>query len=74
MQEGPGAGLHPHVLGDIVVSTEQAARQAPDGDLEREIVRLLVHGLCHLLGHDHATKKQARAMQAEERRLLDALP
>jgi len=73
MQEGQGADVCPGLLGDVVVSVEQAARQAPSGDLERELVRLLVHGLCHLLGLDHGTRREAALMQAEERRLLGAL-
>ena len=76
MQEGPGAGLHPlTLLGDVVISTQQAARQAGRGAgaLEREIARLLVHGLCHLLGHDHGRVAAARRMEAAERRLLEAL-
>lgn len=73
MREGEGGGLHPGLLGDVVVSVEQAGRQAPGGDLEQEIVRLMVHGLCHLLGMDHAAARQTRRMQTEERRLLQLL-
>jgi probable rRNA maturation factor len=73
MQEGEGAGLVPGLLGDVVVSVEQAARQAPDGDVEREVVRLLAHGLCHLRGLDHGTRTEARKMNAEEQRLLQPL-
>lgn len=73
MQEGPGGEVCPGLLGDVVVSVEQAARQAPRGGLELELVRLLVHGLCHLLGLDHGTTREAARMQAEERRLLRAV-
>ena len=38
-----------------------------------EVTRLLVHGLLHLVGHDHARSAERRAMQAEERRLCEAL-
>jgi probable rRNA maturation factor len=61
---------HPHILGDVVISVEQAVRQAPDGALEPEIFRLLAHGLCHLLGHDHERDDDARRMAEAEATLL----
>jgi probable rRNA maturation factor len=74
-QEGVGAGVNTEVLllGDVVISVEQARRQAGRGAsaLEEEIVRLFVHGLCHLLGHDHDVRTRAEAMRAEERRLME---
>jgi probable rRNA maturation factor len=44
-------------LGDIVVSVEQAQRQAKQNKLtlEREIKQLILHGLLHLCGYDHET-------------------
>lgn len=44
-------------LGDIVISVEQAARQATENKLtlEREIKQLSLHGLLHLCGYDHET-------------------
>jgi len=44
-------------LGDIVISAEQAARQAKSNrlSLEREIKQLMLHGLLHLCGYDHET-------------------
>ena len=42
-------------LGDIVISVEQAQKQAAENDLtlENEIKQLILHGLLHLCGHDH---------------------
>jgi probable rRNA maturation factor len=42
-------------LGDIVISAEQAARQAEENGLtlENEIKQLILHGLLHLCGYDH---------------------
>jgi probable rRNA maturation factor len=74
MQEGPTHGVQPGLLGDVAISVQRAARQAPGGDLEAELVRLLVHGLCHLRGYHHGEAKDRAAMAAEEQRLLDALP
>lgn len=63
------------MLGDIVISVDTAARQAAElgHGLDTELRVLLVHGLCHLLGHDHHDDAQAATMRAEEQRLLAAL-
>ena len=44
-------------LGDIVISAEQAQRQARDNKLtlDDEIRQLILHGLLHLCGYDHET-------------------
>ena len=44
-------------LGDVVISIEQAARQAKQNklSLNTEISQLILHGLLHLCGYDHAT-------------------
>jgi len=44
-------------LGDVVISVEQAARQAKENGLkfDEEIAQLILHGLLHLCGYDHAT-------------------
>lgn len=64
------------VLGDIVISLDTAERQAPryGHSLEAEVERLLVHGVLHLLGHDHVHGgRQAGRMKDEEARLLAAV-
>lgn len=54
------------VLGDIVICPQFAAKQAPN--LNRttadEIEYLLIHGLLHLLGHDHAEPAERETMFA----------
>lgn len=44
-------------LGDVVISIEQAARQAEENGLtlDEEIAQLILHGMIHLCGHDHET-------------------
>lgn len=44
-------------LGDIVISAEQANKQAAENglDLETEVKQLILHGLLHLCGYDHVT-------------------
>ena len=62
-------------LGEIYVSVETARRQARGHrrPFPRELAHLVIHGLLHLVGHDHRTRGQARLMQREERRLMRAL-
>ncbi len=68
------------LIGDIVVCPAYAAREAPchtghlghDGSVDDELALLVVHGVLHLLGHDHATPDETTAMQAREQSLLDA--
>jgi rRNA maturation RNase YbeY len=64
------------LLGDVVISVERAEAQAKAGGwtLNEEIDRLLIHGVLHLLGYDHErSKKEARLMRAQERKLSLAL-
>jgi probable rRNA maturation factor len=63
------------LLGDIVISVDTALRQAAayDAPLNREVQRLLIHGVLHLLGHDHLEAVERAAMETEERRLADAI-
>lgn len=44
-------------LGDIIISLEQAQKQAAENglDLETEIKQLILHGILHLCGYDHET-------------------
>jgi probable rRNA maturation factor len=67
--------LGERLLGDVVISVDTARRQAADYDasLEAEINRLLIHGVLHVLGHDHEEAAQREAMRAEERRLAQAI-
>ena len=46
-------------LGDVVISVEQATRQAKENglSLNQEIAQLILHGLIHLCGYDHSTDK-----------------
>ena len=60
-------------LGDIVISAEQAERQAMENrlTLENEIKQLILHGLLHLCGYDHETDNGE--MNARELELRDKL-
>jgi probable rRNA maturation factor len=72
-REAAGGALHPGVLGDIVISVETARRQARgrgQDRVEREVVFLAAHGLCHLLGYDHRTDREEATMNARMTALL----
>ncbi|HEY2773906.1 MAG TPA: rRNA maturation RNase YbeY [Candidatus Binatia bacterium] len=63
------------MLGDVVISLETMRRQAGAGGWSEaeETVRLLLHGVLHLAGHDHERDSDAAAMRAEERRVIALL-
>lgn len=63
-------------LGDIVISLPQARRQAKEykTTFYRELARLLVHGLLHLLGYDHEKNNyQATKMRRMEAELAEVI-
>lgn len=83
VREGEGAEFVGALLGDVVVSLETAARMVASGEhrervcaelgtdapweLEHEVVFLMIHGVLHLLGHDHAEPQEEARMRALER-------
>ena len=69
--EGEHQAQRGGLLGDVVISVETAAAGAAarHRGLDEEVTRLLIHGLLHLLGHDHQRPGEARLMRDEQRRL-----
>ena len=69
---GESRGGEPSILGDVVLCPEVAAEQASRGGNtpEAEIELLVVHGLLHLLGHDHAEADERHRMFSLTDRLL----
>jgi len=66
-------GASGHYLGDLVISSERAAAQAAEigHGVEEEIEVLVLHGVLHLLGHDHETDEgQMRSLEARLAREL----
>ena len=59
-------------LGEVIISLDTAKRQAEEAGraLEAEVAHLLVHGILHLLGYDHAEAEDERAMRAREEAIL----
>jgi probable rRNA maturation factor len=62
------------VLGDLVISLPTAKRQAKEYSVtfKEEFRRLFIHGLLHLLGHDHenVSRQKAEKMRRMEKKLL----
>jgi probable rRNA maturation factor len=57
----------PRLLGDVVIAPSVAARNNPD-DPPSELRLLLVHGILHLLGHDHDEEADRAAMWTRQER------
>lgn len=65
---------HDDLLGEVVVSTDTAAREARARKLplDREVLLYVVHGLLHLLGYDDHRAADRRRMHARQEELLEA--
>lgn len=75
MDAAGDASPGPLVVGDVVLCPAVAAEQARTAGkrLEDELAMLLVHGILHCLGRDHAEPDDERAMFAEQDRVLAAI-
>ncbi len=62
-------------LGDVLISYPRAAAQAAAGGhaVADELTLLVVHGVLHLLGHDHATPEEKERMWTAQREILRSL-
>jgi probable rRNA maturation factor len=62
-------------LGDVVISLERASEQARERGhaFEAEMQLLVVHGVLHLLGHDHAEAEEKARMWAAQAGVLERL-
>jgi probable rRNA maturation factor len=62
-------------LGEVIISLETAERQAREAGhaIGDEVAHLLVHGVLHLLGYDHAEPEEEREMRDRERAVLAQL-
>lgn len=62
-------------LGDIFISVAQVTRQAKKQSIPfvEEFTRVLVHGVLHLNGYDHVTKKEENIMFPRQERIVKKL-
>ncbi len=68
----PSGGIN---LGEVVISLPQAEAQAAEygHPLNKELARLLIHGIMHLLGFDHEKDADAEIMEDREVQILKTL-
>jgi len=68
----PGQPLH---LGDIILSRQTVMREAQEQAiaLHHHLAHLVIHGVLHLLGHDHMEEAEAERMERLEQKALQSL-
>ncbi len=73
MEDDPETGNR--YLGDVIISYPQAKRQAEAGEhaVEAELQLLVVHGVLHLLGHDHAEPAEKTTMWERQAEILTSI-
>jgi probable rRNA maturation factor len=71
----PGESTDPTPLGDVVICAAVVAREAREQGkpLEAHWAHMVLHGTLHLMGFDHETGRDAKAMERRERELLAGL-
>ena len=62
-------------VGDLIIAPEYVMHDLPKWDttFEKHMQRLLVHGICHLLGYDHIKDEDYKIMKRKEDQLLKKL-
>ncbi len=79
IEEDPGLDFDPDtgelIVGDIAVSVEKVMSQAKEygHSEERELAFLVAHSMLHLFGFDHIEEADRLLMEAEQKKILDAL-
>jgi probable rRNA maturation factor len=76
MREGDFSHLSPQLLGDVVISTDTAAKEAQNSgmSIKQRFTELLVHGILHLFGYGHENSEpNARKMEKKSQELLDLI-
>jgi len=77
--ESDGSEIDPETgaryIGDILISVPYAAKGAAKAGhpVESELELLVVHGVLHLLGHDHAKAKEKTKMWKAQSEILESL-
>lgn len=71
----PGPAHESMPMGDIAIAFETCEREAHTDakTLDDHVTHLVIHGVLHLLGHDHETDTEAETMEDTERRILRTL-
>ena len=75
-EDGPaGQDGQPFHLGDIILSLQTMQREAAELKipLRHHLAHLVIHGVLHLLGHDHVEDEEAEQMERMERAAMHSL-
>lgn len=61
-----------HFLGDVIICSSVLEQEAKEQNkpIEAHYAHIIIHGILHLLGHDHIEKKDTEQMQTLEIQLL----
>ena len=70
--DGPWPDDEEPLAGQLLVSLQTLQRRGPvhTGERDAELAFMVIHGLLHVLGHDHAEADDARSMREHERNLM----
>ncbi|MEA1926921.1 MAG: rRNA maturation RNase YbeY [Candidatus Auribacterota bacterium] len=70
--EGSDQNIYSWFLGDVVLSTERIAHQAPEHgqSVENEFALCLIHGILHLLGYSDEPPERREVMRLKEEEIL----
>ncbi len=65
--------IYSELLGEIYISLEQAEQQAEEFQIsyQDELLRLMIHGVLHLLGYTHETPKKEKAIEDLQEKYLN---
>lgn len=66
LQKQLDSGIRPILIGDIVISSFELAVSKDDTQKTNHFLKLLIHGLLHLLGYNHDVDERLEQMQAYE--------
>jgi len=60
-----------YLLGEIIVNRDEAVRRRNEGGgVSQELLRYIVHGVLHLVGHDDATPKLSKRMWQRQEQIV----
>lgn len=64
-----------HLLGDVVIAPRQAMADAVEEKVpfNNKVRELVLHGILHLMGHDHETPSDARKMERQREKILGSI-
>lgn len=62
----------PFMMGDVVLAYETVKKESTQHrrNFEHHVMHLIIHGILHLMGHDHESDNQAEEMESLEIRIL----